>query len=116
LAAYEGVENLPAGWVKRRSGIIVPGEHNRVRLAQVIAGIILSAVAFSGPVTSAIADWSRAGADLVTLLRTLFDDAGGGCEDPETPASTRGYPTSGASQPAWCSDDCSNLSRHREIG
>jgi hypothetical protein len=76
------VEDLPAGWVRRRSGIIVPGGRHHVRFARVIAGIILFAVVFSGPVASAISDWSRAGADLVALLRTLFDDDGGDCYEP----------------------------------
>ena len=67
-----GVEK-PPGWVKRRSGIIVPGRQRRLRRAYAIVGILLALAAVASPIANAVSASSRAAGDVVTLIRTVID-------------------------------------------
>lgn len=77
------MDKLPNGWVKRRSGVVVPGGRWRLRRAHAVAGLILALVAVASPVAHAISAWSRAALDVVTLIRAETDDPG---TDPGEPA------------------------------
>jgi hypothetical protein len=67
------VGNDQSGWVKRRSGILVPRKRPHVRRASAVAGVVLASVAFASPIAGAVSAWSRAAIDIVALIRTVLE-------------------------------------------
>jgi len=74
------MENIPPGWSKRRSGILVPKRRQRGRV--VAAGaILLGAAMFASPVANGVSAIARAIIDVAQAVTVVTsDDEDAGCE------------------------------------
>jgi hypothetical protein len=66
------VENLPPGWIKRRSGILVPHRRQRGRPLLAVA-ILLGSLTFASPVASGLSAVARAIVDVAQAVSVFTD-------------------------------------------
>jgi hypothetical protein len=72
------MENVPEGWLKRRSGLVVPRSDGRGRRLPSVGRLVIAAVLLASPVAHGVSDVLRAAVDVVTVLRLVLSGDGAG--------------------------------------
>lgn len=80
------MENLPPGWYKRRSGILLPRRRSRTRRAVSVGGVLLAIVMLAPSVAGGVSAMARAVVDVAQAAATIFSGDDECRQTPPSPA------------------------------
>ena len=66
------MKNVPTGWSRRRSGILVPGQRNPARRVASVGGLLLAAVMLAPPVANGVSALAHAVVDVADAVAVVL--------------------------------------------